>query len=221
MADVWKDGKKVEEVTFSGGTFDSSGRTLTPSGAGGSVATDSIWDAKGDLSAATGVDAAVRVAAGANDYVLTADSAQAAGVKWALPPGDEIGYDQITSNVSVTATTEASGTTIITCSAYTFDGAAVILEFFSPAVNIGTVSGNFVVINLFEGSTQIGRLAELSISGANATRDEPVFCRYRFAPSAGSHTYTITAWKGGTASVGAGSGGTAGRLPAFVRFTKV
>lgn len=54
------------------------------SGGSGSVATDTIWDAKGDLAAATGSDAAVRVAVGANGNMLQADSASTAGVKWAL-----------------------------------------------------------------------------------------------------------------------------------------
>jgi hypothetical protein len=44
-----------------------------------------IVDAKGDLIAATGANAVARVALGSNDQVLTADSTQAAGVKWATP----------------------------------------------------------------------------------------------------------------------------------------
>jgi len=42
-------------------------------------------DAKGDLVAGTGADAFSRLAVGANDTVLTADSAQATGLKWAAP----------------------------------------------------------------------------------------------------------------------------------------
>jgi hypothetical protein len=52
---------------------------------GGAVASDVIWDAKGDIAAGTGADAAARVAVGTNGQVLTADSAQSAGVKWATP----------------------------------------------------------------------------------------------------------------------------------------
>jgi len=40
-------------------------------------------DAKGDLVVGTGADAFSRLAVGTNDYVLTADSAQATGLKWA------------------------------------------------------------------------------------------------------------------------------------------
>lgn len=43
-------------------------------------------DAKGDLFGATGPDAPARVAVGADGTVLTADTAQALGVKWATPP---------------------------------------------------------------------------------------------------------------------------------------
>ena len=65
-----------------------SGQTLgvrwsTP--AAGATATDPIFDAKGDLPVGTGADAAAKLAAGTNGYVLTADSAQSTGLKWAAP----------------------------------------------------------------------------------------------------------------------------------------
>ena len=50
----------------------------------GAVAT-SLVDAKGDIIAATGDNTPARVAVGANDTVLVADSAATAGVKWAAP----------------------------------------------------------------------------------------------------------------------------------------
>lgn len=55
--------------------------------AGGSVATDTIWDTKGDLAIATGADAASKLVVGSNGQVLTADSTQTTGVKWATPSG--------------------------------------------------------------------------------------------------------------------------------------
>ena len=44
-------------------------------------------DAKGDLIGGTGADAFSRLAVGANNTVLTADSAEATGLKWATPAG--------------------------------------------------------------------------------------------------------------------------------------
>ncbi len=58
----------------------------TPSG--GSVATDVIWDTKGDLAVGTGADAAIKLASsGVNNNVLTVDTTTATGLKWAAPAG--------------------------------------------------------------------------------------------------------------------------------------
>ena len=45
-----------------------------------------LVDSKGDLFVASADNVVARLAVGANDTVLTADSAQSAGVKWASVP---------------------------------------------------------------------------------------------------------------------------------------
>jgi hypothetical protein len=54
-------------------------------GADGSsaIGTDTFWDAKGDLAGGTGANTAARLAAGSNGQVLTADSGETTGMKWA------------------------------------------------------------------------------------------------------------------------------------------
>ena len=50
------------------------------------VITKEIFDAKGDLLVGTGSNTGTRVALGTNGYVLTADSSETNGVKWAAAP---------------------------------------------------------------------------------------------------------------------------------------
>jgi len=53
-------------------------------GGQGSLVSNIDWTAKGQILAATGNTTAARVTLGSDGYVLTADSSQAAGVKWAV-----------------------------------------------------------------------------------------------------------------------------------------
>ena len=61
-----------------------------PIGVGGhshSEIAKTIADAKGDLIVGTAADTVSRLAVGSNNTVLTADSAEATGLKWAAPAG--------------------------------------------------------------------------------------------------------------------------------------
>lgn len=150
---------------------------------------------------------------------------QGTGPSYALPPGYEINYTQTTSTVNVVSTTEATGTTLLSPGAITFDGAPVLVHFFCPTVQLDTASaGDVMVISMFEGGTQIGRLAVVKTPSVTSAMQNPVSGFYRFTPTAAAHTYTITAAVSSTTSTpscGAGAGGTATNLPMFVRFTKV
>lgn len=61
-----------------------------------------LFDAKGDLLVGTGPDTATPLLLGADGHVLTADSTQPAGVKWAAVPGGTGGY--VATRVSTAAT---------------------------------------------------------------------------------------------------------------------
>lgn len=60
--------------------------TTIEGGGGGAVASDTIWDAKGDLAVGTGADTASKLTVGSNGQTLVADSAQTTGTKWAAGP---------------------------------------------------------------------------------------------------------------------------------------
>jgi hypothetical protein len=53
----------------------------------GAAIAKSIVDAKGDLIAGTADNTVARLAVGANDTILVADSSEATGLKWAIPAG--------------------------------------------------------------------------------------------------------------------------------------
>lgn len=167
----------------------------------------------------------------AQNAILTALGAGVAGQVLGLtpgatapvyPPGYEFGYDQMTGTVVVTSSTESAGTTIIAGSAHVFDGAPVIATFFAPLIEAPTTVVA-LTISLFESATQIGRLVEIEASGAaNPTMFTSVTPQLRFTPSAGSHTYSVTASaSAATSAVIGGAGGTATLIPGFLRFTKV
>jgi hypothetical protein len=60
---------------------------LDKTGAAGDGIPPTLLDAKGDIIVASAADTAARLAVGANGHVLTADSAEATGLKWAAPSG--------------------------------------------------------------------------------------------------------------------------------------
>jgi len=64
-----------------------------------------IVDAKGDLIAATAADAVARLPVGTNAQVLTADSAEATGMKWAAAGGKVLQVVMGTQATAVTITT--------------------------------------------------------------------------------------------------------------------
>ena len=106
----------------SGGTGDIEGVTagigVSGGGTSGTVTvTNSMAtaiDAKGDLVPGTGADTFSRLAVGANGTVLTADSAEATGLKWATGGAPETAYTLLTS--STTTGTSAVTLTFSACS---------------------------------------------------------------------------------------------------------
>jgi len=85
-----------------------------------------IVDAKGDIIAATAADTVARLAVGANDTVLVADSSTATGLKWAAPASG--GMTLLSTTTLSGATTTISG----------IDGTYKNLEIIISGITINT-----------------------------------------------------------------------------------
>lgn len=73
---------------------------------------NTLIDAKGDILAGTGADSVGRLAVGANDTVLTADSSTATGLKWAAPAAGgftELASGNLPTNASTITLSNISG----------------------------------------------------------------------------------------------------------------
>lgn len=110
----------------------------------------SIVDAKGDIVAATTADTVARLAVGSNGTVLTADSAESTGLKWATPAAGS--FTQI-----ATGTLSSTGVTLSSISG-TYKSLRLLLDNVQVNAIVGlrlTVNGN--TSGIYDGLTRDGR----------------------------------------------------------------
>ena len=134
----------------------------------------------------------------------------------------ELGYGQVTSNVTVSSTTETAGDTVIPAVTVVSDGSPLDIEFSSARARVtGHPSGNYIVFNVVVDGTTQGRLGVVYSTGSTSL-DVPVHLKYRTTLSAGSHTIAVTAWRY-NANVTIQATGTASgdELPTFLRVSKI
>jgi hypothetical protein len=137
--------------------------------------------------------------------------------------GYELDYVEITSPVSISATSAATADTCITGSSVAYDGSTrVCIEVYSPQIETATTAGSAVLILLYDGSTQVGLIGVHGYAAATAQRNlDPHFSHQFLTPSAASHTYSVRAYRAvANSSFGAGAGGSDTLRPAYIRITK-
>lgn len=181
----------------------SSNTTIGPfiSASGGGIA-GTIFDAKGDIIAATAADTPARVAVGANGTQLTAASGASPGVEWAAAPtagrATRTAGDVTTTSTSFTDLTGASIT-------ITTRARRVLLTFTAAYTNNGTSHGGFD-FDIDGTRAQSSSAFGLQIVRNPAAGDyAPVHISFLTdVLSAGSHTFKVQ-WRvgGGTGTVAA------------------
>jgi hypothetical protein len=99
----------------------------------GNAINKTIVDAKGDIIAATAADTVDRLAVGANDTVLTADSSTATGLKWAAPAA---------GGMTLISTTTFNGTptTVLSSIPATYNDLRIVIRLPLPATDNQTLS---------------------------------------------------------------------------------
>jgi len=143
---------------------EATGMKWTAAAASGIPAT--IVDAKGDLIAATAADTVSRLAVGANDFVLTAASGEATGLKWAA----------VTAGASMTqigSTTNLSGTSTTFNLSGTYKNLIILLKNYYFSVDVCPIIG-------FNGDTTRSNYIEFGITkigtGATGLSDSMLPC---------------------------------------------
>jgi hypothetical protein len=159
-------------------------------------------DAKGDLVPGTGADTFSRLAVGANNTVLTADSSEATGLKWAAPASsspnsatNRVNTQQTTSSTTYTALSTAQSVTLTT-------GTKVMVIVSSGNTNADVGQGAYASYAV-SGATTIA-VSDTWASGADEiarglATDQQSYVSYQTV-TAGSNTFTMQ-----FRSVGAGS----------------
>jgi len=153
---------------------------------------------KGDLYAATAASTPARVAVGADNQVLTADSTQATGVKWSVP---------ILANQSVsTDTGVACSNTGIVISTLTVSVAGTYLVTGSAASSLGT-SGAFITGIIQKNSVTIaGTTGSISDNNAGIGPTQGVWAATAIITFAASDVVRVLCQNGATSgSVGSHS----------------
>jgi hypothetical protein len=120
---------------------------------------NTLVDAKGDLVTATGADVPARLAVGANDTVLTADSSTATGLKWAAPTAGgkvlQVVYGRTTTQSASSSGSYADTNLTATITPTSSSSSILVLVSQNGLVKSAASSNNRIAIRLNRGATAL------------------------------------------------------------------
>jgi hypothetical protein len=136
-------------------------------------------------------------------------------------PGYLFASAEITSPVTVSATVEATPDDVVSSGAFTYLSTPVRIEFYAPRVDVGGTAGSWTILNLWDDTTELTRIAAVTHTAGTQVVEVPVYAVRYLTPTAASHTYKIRAWRiNSNGSVQAGGGAAGQFAPAGIRVTK-
>lgn len=134
---------------------------------------------------------------------------------------DNVAFQSFTSNVTISAGTEATANTVVTAPAFTADGTSSYwIEFWTPVLTL-PANGACNVWLYLDGSS-VGWIYQQYNGASGVATGEPVYAKTLVTPAAGSRTYSIRASQQfGNSTINAGTGGAGNFVPGYVNITTV
>lgn len=162
-----------------------------PAAGGPGLSSDTLWDAKGDLVVGTGADTAAKLTVGSNGQVLTADSTQTTGTKWATPTGGGGGGGTRAATLRDGSTDTALAFTSTTP---TLVDASLSISFTFPAsgkVCVQMSAFTIVALNTYSGSWSL-----LDVSNAPVSNSAQLVTNVAVGATSGCYNCILTGTPG-------------------------
>lgn len=210
-------------------TYNDASNTLTidaSGGGSGSVATDVIFDVKGDIPVGTGSNASARLPAGKRRSVLQPDPSEATGLKWVpwnfgFPMGRQAwGQRQIVANsfkelgIAFVETSTSSSYTVRTATTPNYRALLTATTINTDATiginafNDNPLYGKYIAVGgiaCLSGTTNVRVYLGMNSSGTGAVSSDlaPAHSMtFRFSTSAGDTTWEAVVRDGSTENIG-------------------